>query len=155
MARLRGRSRRGRKGVFPPRPNDPTKHIPEMRVHFPEFAFRVGPNRMVTWTGDLQPNPASPSYRIRVVYGLRGPPKVWVLSPQLRSDAPHRYPDGRLCLFWPMKWRWKDTESISLTVVGWTALWLEYYEIWQILGEWHGPSSHDEFPEEPEEENVA
>jgi hypothetical protein len=26
----------------------------------------------------------------------------------------------------------------------WTALWLEYFEIWQETGEWLGPNSHDQ-----------
>jgi hypothetical protein len=67
------------------------------------------------------------------------------------NDAPHRWPDGSLCLYWPKEWRWTGSESITSTIVAWTALWLEYYEIWQTLGVWLGPSSHDEFPEEKDD----
>lgn len=115
---------------------------------FPNFRPRVGRDRSVTWMGDLQPSPESASYRIRVVYERRGPPRVFVVHPRLELDAPHRWSDGSLCLFWPKEWRWTDGESIATTVVVWAALWLEHYEIWKEVGAWLGPSSHDEFPNE-------
>lgn len=119
-----------------------------MRAAFPDFPYRIGRRRTVIWEGHFQPNPSSDSYRIQVVYGLSGSPKVFVRSPVLPEGTPHRWPDGRLCLYWPKEWRWKDSESIPETIMSWTALWLEYYEIWQRLEEWCGPSSHDPFPEE-------
>lgn len=127
--------------------NEPRRHIVEMRAAFPDFAYRVGRDRTVSWEGTFQPNPSSPAYRIRVVYSRRGAPKVFVLHPTVPKNAPHRWADGSLCLFWPKTWRWTDAESIPATIMGWAALWLEYYEIWQTLGVWLGPSSHDEFPE--------
>jgi hypothetical protein len=119
-----------------------------MREAFPGFECRIRRNRTVTWEGVFQPNPSSRSYRIRVVYRRRGAPKVWVLDPLPPKNAPHRWPDDSLCLFCPKKWRWVAGESVSRTVMGWTALWLEYYEIWQELGVWLGPSSHDEHPQD-------
>jgi len=128
--------------------NQPSRHIGEMRDAFPDFEVRIGRDRKVTWEGTFQPNPSSCSYRIQVVYGLRGRPRVFVLKPGLLSGAPHRWPDGSLCLYWPKEWRWRDSRSIPATIMVWAALWLEYYEIWQVLRVWLGPSSHDEFPEE-------
>jgi hypothetical protein len=119
-----------------------------MRAAFPEFAYRVGRDQSVTWEGTLQPNPSSPAYRVRVVYRRRGWPKVWILDPAPPPNAPHRWPDESLCLFWPKEWRWTDAESIPRTILVWTAIWLEYYEIWQALDVWLGPSSHDEYPED-------
>ena len=134
----------GRPSGRPVRDNDPRGQIGEMRRVFPGFRARVGRDRKVTWTGTLQPNPSSPAYTVRVVYGRRGPPQVRVLDPRLSKNAPHRYPDGSLCLYWPREWRWASAESLARTIVGWTALWLQYYEIWLALGVWMGPSSHDE-----------
>ncbi|MGH8543565.1 MAG: hypothetical protein ACREX3_08030 [Gammaproteobacteria bacterium] len=121
-----------------------------MRAAFPGFTHRVGPHRRVTWQGLFQPNPSSPGYLIYVVYRLWGIPRVFVLDPMLPTNAPHRWPDGSLCLFWPKNWRWTDDESIPATIMCWAALWLEHYEVWQELGVWLGPSSHDPFPEEEE-----
>lgn len=133
------------------RGNEPRRHIVEMRSAFPDFACRVGRNGGVSWEGTFQPNPSSPGYRLRVVYNRRGAPKVFVLHPRVPTKAPHRWPDGSLCLFWPKEWRWSDSESIPTTILVWAALWLEYYEVWQTLGEWLGPSSHDEFPEDEDD----
>ena len=114
-----------------------------MRSAFPSFQYRLGRDREVTWYGTLQPSPSSPAYAIRIVYRKRGDPKVWVLSPRLVRRAPHLYDDGTLCLYWPKEWRWTDDQSIALTIVVWSALWLQYYEIWKLLGVWMGPSSHE------------
>lgn len=148
MGRPRGRSRRGRPAGFRTRGNAPVRHIPEMKVVFPDFVSRIARDGSVTWFGSFQPNPSSATYRLKVNYGLYGSPRVWVLSPELDADAPHRWPEGDLCLYWPREWTWSDRESIAQTIMGWAAIWLEYYEIWKVLGEWHGPSSHNEFPEE-------
>jgi|SRR5690554_4565328 len=145
------RKRRGK----PPRlggGNNPLRHIPEMRTAFPIFTHRIGRDREVVWFGQLQPNADSGSYRIKVVYRLFGPPKVFVLSPAPPANAPHRYSDGSLCLYWPKEWRWSDSESIAATIMVWAALWLEYYEIWQAVGVWLGPSSHEEFPKENDDD---
>ena len=137
------------------RGNHPRGHIPEMRVSLPHFSFQVGRDRTVTWSGTLQPNPSSDCYRIRVVYQRQGYPRVYVVDPALQPNAPHRWPDGSLCLFWPKEWRWSDSESIPSTIIAWAALWLEHYEVWKALKVWLGPSSHEEFPTEDEEDDDA
>lgn len=76
---------------------------------------------------------------------------MFVLYPALPKNAPHRWPDRSLCLYWPKEWRWTEAESIPATIMAWAALWLEHYEIWQALGVWLGPSSRDEFPEEEDD----
>ena len=126
------------------RENDPRRQIGRMRATFPDFRHRLGRDREVNWDGTLQPSPSSPAYTVRIVYRKRGYPTVRVLSPRLALDAPHRYRDGTLCLYWSAEWEWNDDESLAHTIVGWAALWLHYYEIWQLLGKWLGPSSHDE-----------
>ena len=128
----------------PRRENDPRRQIAGMRQAFPSFQYRLGRDRELIWDGTLQPSPSSPAYDVRIVYRKRGDPKVRVLNPRLVPRAPHRYPDGTLCLYWPNVWRWTDDQSIALTIVVWTALWLQYYEIWKLLGVWMGPSSHEE-----------
>lgn len=122
---------------------------------FPGFHAEVGRDRRVVWTGALQPSAQSVSYRVRVVYERRGPPRVFVDSPRLDPDAPHRWPDGSLCLYWPKEWRWANEESLASTVVMWAALWLEFYEIWKEVGAWLGPSSHEEFPSDDRDDDDA
>ena len=95
------------------------------------------------WRGPLQPSETSPSYLVEIRLRPPGLPGVRVLSPRLRQDAPHRYGDGTLCLYWPRDWRWQPRSLLYQTIVPWTALWLFYYELWLDTGQWLGPSSHD------------
>jgi hypothetical protein len=71
---------------------------------------------------------------------------VRVIRPQVQPDAPHRYPDGSLCLYWFKDWRWGPKSLIHETILPWAALWLFYYELWLDTGKWLGPSSHDPHP---------
>ncbi len=80
----------------------------------------------------------SPNYHIQIQYRYLKMPRVWVLSPMLPSDAPHRYSDGSLCLYYPGDGSWTPALPIAQTFVPWTALWLAYYEIWLRTGRWYG-----------------
>jgi hypothetical protein len=128
------------------RRNNPTRQIAPMRAAFPGFRAKLGRQRQVTWRGEFQPTEHSDIYKLKVVYRQYGSPKVWVLAPKLHPKAPHLYPDGSLCLYWPKEWRWAPNESIAQTVMGWVAHWLYYYEMWLTIEEWTGPSSHVERP---------
>jgi hypothetical protein len=95
------------------------------------------------WQGKLQPRETSPTYRLVIRYRVGKTPKVKVISPALAKGCPHLYKDGSLCLFWPVEWRWQDSQLIAETILPWAASWLVYYELWLDTGEWLGPSSHD------------
>jgi len=90
----------------------------------------------------------SQEYRIRVVYKLDNPPpRLWVLSPALvsRSESepiPHVYSGPRPCLFLPLSDEWASDRFIADTFVPWTSLWLYYYEVWHVTGEWVGGGVH-------------
>jgi hypothetical protein len=108
---------------------------------FPDFEI-VQAHPTLVMEGHLQPRALSPAYRVSVVLRQQRSPEVRVLNPTLRANAPHRYKDGSLCLYWPVEWRWTDTESASKTVLPWAAIWLYFYELWLDTGHWLGPSSH-------------
>lgn len=129
-----------------PRPRTPSiKHAVQhlhIRHRFPSFSGRRD-GGAYCWRGDLQPRLSSPVYRVEIRCRDRGAPNVRVLSPPLPDNAPHRYPDGTLCLYWPKEWCWTNDKIIAKTVLPWAALWLYYYELWLDTGEWLGSSSHD------------
>lgn len=113
-----------------------------MKRAFPQFRWRVTRRGGVEWLGDLQPTLESPWYRLRVLHEPGRVPRVWVVSPQVRANAPHRYPsDKSLCLYWQKEWDWTPHESLAETMIPWAAFWLYFYEIWLATGEWLGPSS--------------
>lgn len=116
-----------------------------MQRRFPQFKF-CWENGIGIWRGTLQPTPVSPVYHILIKYNIGLVPRVWVLSPELKATAPHRYQDGYLCLYWDKEWAWFPDQDITKTIVPWVALWLYYYEIWLDTNEWlaeaapHAPS---------------
>lgn len=111
-----------------------------MQRYFPQFTCkRVG--GVPAWTGTLQPGPAWSVYQVRITLPLPKSPRVWVLSPPLRSDTRHRYADGSLCLYYPRDESWTPRTMIALAIVPWTAYWLACYELWMRTGEWYGPEA--------------
>lgn len=58
------------------------------------------------------------------------------------KKVPHMFNNGSLCLFYPKDLEWKYTDSWAGTLIPWTALWLYYYEIWFVTGEWLGGGIH-------------
>jgi hypothetical protein len=116
--------------------------------HFPGFSFRWLAGEGI-WRGSLQPRETSGVYRLELRYRLGGIPRVRVRSPALVANAPHLYPDGTLCLYWPKEWGWRGSCCIAETILPWTALWLYYYELWLDTSRWLGPSSHDQSSTQP------
>ena len=111
-----------------------------MQHYFPHFTYKRRKHGR-TWRGTLQPTETSPEYLVEVTYRPPKSPPVRVLSPPLQPNAPHRYPDGSLCVYYPRDWSWSPAKFIAYTIVPWTALWLTFYELWLQTGEWHGPEA--------------
>jgi len=112
-----------------------------VKAAFPQFRWHITRAGGVQWRGTLQPTHESPEYDVRIIHEPDRMPVIYVGGPVIRPDAPHRYPDGSLCLYWPKEWRWTAREPLAATIIPWTALWLYYYELWLVTGEWLGPSS--------------
>lgn len=111
--------------------------VAAMRSYFPQFR-RIGSRQGVTWTGHLQPTKDSPKYEVKLSYNLGSLPKVWILNPSIVDDAPHRYPDQSLCLYYPHDRSWSPAKHIFKTIIPWTSEWLAYYEVWCLTGIWYG-----------------
>jgi hypothetical protein len=113
-----------------------------MQQFFPSFHYSRK-NNIPTWKGTLQPTDASPVYTVKISYRFDNQfsksPRVWVVSPKIRSDAKHRYRDQSLCLYYPKDQSWTPYKFISETIVPWTSLWLLFYEIWLDTDHWYGP----------------
>lgn len=117
-----------------------------MEKHFPSFVLKWK-RGIATWTGILQPTPASDRYTVKIQYSLSDVPNVWVISPQLLErptgeKIPHVYGGNRLCLYLPGSGEWERTKLIAETIVPWASLWLYYYELWHATGEWLGGGIH-------------
>lgn len=129
--------------IRPPKPKPLTLAQQDalIRYRFPQFRFSW---RQSTWVGTLSPSDDSPQYLIRITYRLGRAPKVEVLSPAIRPDAPHRFGDGSLCLYYSKDGSWHSQVCIAESIIPWAAEWLFYYEHWLKSGTWLGPEApHD------------
>jgi hypothetical protein len=109
-----------------------------MRCQFPQLKYRRSRNQRPTWVGSLQPTDQSPQYKVKVVYAYPSEPKTWILAPSIACNAPHRYSDKSLCLYYYKDRSWNSRMLIAKTIIPWTAEWLGLYEIWCLTGMWYG-----------------
>jgi hypothetical protein len=95
--------------------------------------------------GTVRPSPLARDYTIRLEYRLGSPAKIWIEAPPLERRSPedripHVYSlDGdRPCLYYPESDEWRADKWLALTIMPWALLWLFFYEIWLVTGEWLG-----------------
>jgi len=120
-----------------------------MRRLFPQLAYKAGKN---VWYGRLRPDEDSRTYSLKIEYKPGTAPQVWILSPEVHSNAPHRYSDLSLCLYYPRHGEWHPGLFLAQTIVPWAAEWLFYYEVWleDPEGRWFGPEApHGDKKERP------
>jgi hypothetical protein len=111
-----------------------------MRQQFPQFHFTWKDGTGI-WKGTLQPREISSVYSIVIKYNISKFPRIWVVEPKIRPNAPHIYKDNSLCLWLDKERPWSPSQIVSKTVVPWAALWLYYYELWLDTGEWLAPEA--------------
>lgn len=123
------------------------EQIGAMRGRYPHFTVEFSSHYSMKVTGMLQPTSRSIHYRFILKYSMTDTPKIKIVSPKLQKnskgeDAPHLYPSENLCLYHPNYSEFGRTDFLSNTIIPWTSLWLYYYEIWHITGEWLGGGEH-------------
>lgn len=115
--------------------------IYHMKLKFPSFEFyKEDSCSTIGWIGRLKPSESSGLYTVKIEYDDRHP-KVYIMNPEILDNAPHRYEDGQLCLYYPRDMSYSKTSIIDETILPWTALWLYYYEAWLKEGVWWGPEA--------------
>lgn len=96
----------------------------------------------------LQPSEGSMKYKVKLLAKV-GSTKVdvFVVEPNIRElkkklSIPHLYPNGSLCLYYPDYNEWNVEELWADTLIPWTCLWLYFFELWLVTGEWLGGGIH-------------
>ncbi len=114
----------------------PMRLMAEMEIlgdRFPQFVLKMD-NGALFWDGLLQTN-FDTLYRANIIYPSSYPwqkPKLRIIEPSLRGDAPHRFADSSLCVF-PKEWDYKRcTAPAAVPLV---AVWLFLYEFFLRTGE--------------------
>ncbi|WP_160680726.1 hypothetical protein [Clostridium sp. C8-1-8] len=124
-----------------PKPKNVTLGLQLLNVEksFPSFEFCRNEDEFY-WIGKL--TPSSNTYTVKIIYRHKKAPKVFIVKPEILKSSPHCYPDGSLCLYYPLD---KDYNSkfsiIADTIIPWTSEWLYYYEKWLDSGVWWGPEA--------------
>lgn len=113
---------------------------------YPDWDTSFKSNKMIT-TGSIQPTPMSCVYTVKITYATNASPKITILDPPLTRNfnndkIPHMYDQKRLCTYYPKSKDWTPKEFIADKVVPWVSLWLYYYEVWHVTGEWLGGGMH-------------
>ncbi len=117
----------------------PLIQIEAMRACYPQFVVKERSAEKIEWVGDLRPSPRIRPYHVSIVHAGDARPKVRVLAPLIKDDAPHRHGDGTLCLYHPDNFKWSSPKLISKYIVPWSLGWVYFYEVWLEHGVWLGP----------------
>jgi len=104
-----------------------------MKENHPQFVLKMDEKKRLYWDGFLRTN-FDTLYRANILYPAAYPwekPKLIIVSPAIRLDAPHRYLDGSLCVY-PEGWSYKRcTAPAAVPLV---AAWLALYEVFVRTG---------------------
>lgn len=105
-----------------------------MQENYPQFVLKIDDSRELFWEGVLQTNFGT-LYRVCINYPQAYPwqkPKLFIVEPKVRTDAPHQFVDGSLCIY-PNDWNYK--QATAPAAVPLIAGWLALYEIFLRTGE--------------------
>jgi hypothetical protein len=119
----------------------PLIQIQAMKTCYPQFVARRLAEGKIEWIGNLSPSPRMRPYEVSIVHAGDARPKVRILTPPIKDNAPHRHADGTLCLYHPDNFKWSRSKLISKYIVPWTIGWIYFYEVWLEHGEWIGPEA--------------
>lgn len=97
--------------------------------------------------GKLQPTPRSIWYSYEIRYWFKEKIKIFIREPEIKvmhngKKAEHLYSDGSLCLFFPKAREFNSKRLIVEYIIPWISLWLFFYEIWLVTGDWKGGGIH-------------
>jgi hypothetical protein len=117
-----------------------------MRAVYPQFKTVLEKGRLIV-EGKLRPTARSREYTFKLCYALGRNPDIAITDPPLErnfkgDNVPHVYERLRLCLFRPKYNEFTSGMYLSDTVICWISLWLYFYELWHVCGEWLGGGEH-------------
>lgn len=122
----------------------------------PTSKIRISKDDFIIWEYQYK-SKSLEFYTICLNYERGWTPRVWIVKPDLtKGFLPHTFKDcgNCLCLFHSRDFVWSSDKDIIQTIICWSCLWIEYYEIYKILGKWVGPEAeHDNIEKVIQEPN--
>lgn len=116
-----------------------------IEIIYPNLSTEITSNGELIVIGNIKPTPLSRDYTVKITYVIGYSPIIEIINPKLNDGSkklPHVYKKENLCLFYPRNKEWTKYDYIADKIIPWTSLWLYYYEIWNITGEWKGGGKH-------------
>jgi len=108
-----------------------------MASRFPQFKA-IKQSYGFDFIGVLKPRTSE--FTVKIVYGKYKHPRVYVEKPELLSWK-HRYEDGSLCIYKHSELNWRKELLVSKYIIPLTCMWLYFYEIYILTGDWLGPEA--------------
>ncbi|MEQ8416568.1 MAG: hypothetical protein RIB71_18950 [Imperialibacter sp.] len=117
-----------------------------LKARIPECELYLDKNYLRA-KGQLKPTPRSCWYLYEIKYWYREDIKIFIRDPLIKTElngkkAEHLYKDGSLCLFFPKAKEFDSKKLIVDYIIPWVSLWLFFYEIWLVTGDWKGGGIH-------------
>ena len=111
---------------------------PDFKVHNNLSSLRV--------EGWVKPTARSITYWFILKYIVNRRPTIIITEPILelnekQKTLPHIFKGDSLCLYYSNK-EFNGSKLLANTVIPWITLWVYYYEIWCVDGEWLGGGIH-------------
>lgn len=98
-------------------------------------------NNVLIIEGILYPFDDDRKYRILIKYKYKDIPRVWIKgSRDIEDFNLHKYVgkghDRRLCLYYPLDFKWNMACNIHETIIPWISEWIICYEYYKLFGKW-------------------
>lgn len=107
---------------------------------------------------DITSRYSKKTYTLCLNYERYWAPRIWVVVPDLLNEQnlPHVYKQqcNQLCLYHSKDFSWNIERDIIQTIMFWSAVWLEFYEIWLDEGKWLGPEAEHTIKKKDTTENL-
>lgn len=134
-----------KKKYFKPKAITLAQQAALIEIKYPSFDCKLTLQKGLIIKGTIKPTHLSNDYTIQIIYTIGKMPSIDILNPVLEANGkkiPHVYKGNKLCLFYPKNREWTKYDYIADTIIPWASLWLYYYEVWKITGEWLGEGKH-------------
>ena len=123
----------------------------KIKSEYPQFKSSIVKDVLFV-KGVIKPTPRSVDYRFKLQYRVGNRPKIKITNPELKRNSknekiPHVYTENEICLYYPNYKEFDSNHFVADYIIPWISLWLYYYEIWHLTGEWLGGGMHPQIKE--------
>lgn len=108
----------------------------------------IARDKFMVWEYTYKSVSCERQYTICLNYERGFAPRVWIVEPDFSKltnlNFPHVYKEksNMLCLYHPHDFHWHQNKDLIQTIILWSMLWIEFFEIFLKTGKWYGPEAN-------------